>query len=187
VSESYLLILGDRRAIAWVLKEQRMAFPARSRAEVDRLAIGDQLLIYTTRGAYRNPTRDRRRVIGTATVVSAVERLDDLVEFGGRHFPHGCRLLVESLVPRGAGVELQPLVERLDAFPDSKTWSIRLRRPLLRLPAQDAALLGSRLAPLAGSRSDHLDGYLAQNRPPMSPKVARAPDRLQPASCRLDR
>jgi hypothetical protein len=40
VGESYLLILGDRQAIAWVLREQRMAFPATSRAEVSRLAVG---------------------------------------------------------------------------------------------------------------------------------------------------
>jgi hypothetical protein len=187
VSESYLLILGDRQAIAWVLREQRMAFPATSRAEVNRLAVGDELLIYTTRGAYRNPTRDRGRVIGTTTVTSAVKRLDDPVEFGGRVFPHGCDLLVESLVPWGAGVELQPLVERLDAFPDPKAWSIRLRRPLLRLPAQDAALLRSRLASQAGSRLDHLDGYLAHDRPPMPQKAALAqPDRPQRAPNPVD-
>jgi hypothetical protein len=166
------VILGDRQAIAWVLREQRMAFPATSRAEVNRLAVGDELLIYTTRGAYRNPTRDRGRVIGTATVTSAVERLDDPVEFGGRIFSRDCDLLVESLAPWGDGAELQPLVERLDAFPDQKAWSIRLRRPLLRLPAQDAVLLRSRLTSLAGSRSDHLDGYLAHDRPPMLQKAA---------------
>jgi hypothetical protein len=179
VSGSYLLILGDRQGIAWVLREQRMAFPARSRVEVNRLAVGDELLIYTTRGAYRKPTRDRGRVIGTATVTSAVERLDDPVEFGGRSFPHGCDLLVESLVAWGGGVELQPLIDRLAAFPNSKTWSIQLRRPLLRLPAQDAALLRSRLAPEADSRSDHLDGYLAHDHPPM-------PHRSQPASTHHD-
>jgi hypothetical protein len=182
VSESYLLILGDRQAIAWVLREQRMAFPATSRAEVNRLAVGDELLIYTTRGAYRNPTRDRGRVIGTATVTSAVERLDDPVEFGGRTFSRGCDLLVESLAPWGEGVELQPLVERLDSFPVPKAWSIRLRRPLLRLPAQDAVLLRSRLTSQVGSRSDHMDGYLAHDRPPTPQKATPAPpDRPQPA------
>jgi hypothetical protein len=180
VSESYLLILGDRQAIAWVLREQRMAFPARSRAEVNRLAVGDELLIYTTRGAYRNPRRDRGRVIGTATVTSAVEWLDDPVEFGGRSFPRGSDLLVESLVAWGGGVELQSLIDRLDAFPNSKAWSIQLRRPLLRLPAQDAALLRFRLAPEADSRSDHLDGYLAHDRPPI-------PHRSQSASIHHDR
>lgn len=167
MSESYLLILGDRQAIAWVLREQRMAFPTTSRAEVNRLAVGDELLIYTTRGAYRNPTRDRGRVIGTATVASPVERLDVPVEFGGREFPRECAIAVESLVPWGQGVELQPLVDRLAAFPNAKAWSIQLRRPLLRLPRGDAQLIGERLRTQAGDRREYLDGYLAHDRPPL--------------------
>jgi hypothetical protein len=168
VSESYLLILGDRQAIAWVLREQRMAFPTTSRAEVNRLAVGDELLIYTTRGAYRNPTRDRGRVIGMATVASAVEELDTPVEFGGREFPRGCEIAVESLTPWGEGVELQPLVERLAAFPNPKAWSIQLRRPLLHLHRRDAALIGKMVRARAGHRLEHLDGYLAHDRPATS-------------------
>jgi hypothetical protein len=167
VSESYLLILGDRQAIAWVLREQRMAFPATSRAEVNRLAVGDELLIYTTRGAYRNPTRDRGRVIGTASVASAVEQLDAPVEFGGREFPRGCAITVTSLVPWGDGVELQPLVDRLAAFPNPRAWSIQLRRPLLHLPRRDAELIGERLTARAGEHGEHLDGYLIHDRPPL--------------------
>lgn len=63
---SYLVILGDREAIGWVLREQRMAFPATPRAEVAALASGDRLYLYATRGAWRNPTRDRGRIIATA-------------------------------------------------------------------------------------------------------------------------
>ncbi|MGW3246560.1 hypothetical protein [Streptomyces sp. NPDC001070] len=47
---SYLLILGKREAVAWVLRERRMAFPPGRRVEVTRLEPGDELLIYTTRG-----------------------------------------------------------------------------------------------------------------------------------------
>lgn len=97
MSESYLLILWDRDAIAWVLGKERMAFPATARAEVDRLTEGDELLIYATRGAFGNPTRDRGRVIGRAVVTSAVSVLDEPVRFGERTYPRGCDLRVESL------------------------------------------------------------------------------------------
>src|SRR5262245_1603920 len=86
VSRSYLLILGDRDAIAWVLREQRMAFPATPRAELASLAVDDRLLLYATRSAWGNPTRDRGRVIGRATVRSAVRALDEPLEIAGRSF-----------------------------------------------------------------------------------------------------
>jgi hypothetical protein len=168
VTESYLLILGDRQAIAWVLREQRMAFPPTAHAEVNRLAVGDELLIYTTRGAFRNPTRHRGRVIGCAAVTSNVERLDPPVEFGGREFPRGCRIDVCSLAPWGQGVELQPLVEQLAAFPNSKAWSTYLRRPLLHLPESDAAILKDRLKERTGHRMENLHQYLVYDRPPLT-------------------
>lgn len=170
VTRSYLLILGERQAIAWVLREQRMAFPATARPEVAELRPGDELLVYTTRGAYRNPTRDRGRVVGRAVVTSQVRTLAEPVEIAGRSYPTGCGLRVDRLAPWGSGVELQPLVSELAAFPDPASWSIMLRRALLRLPESDAALLRDRLDPLTGTREEHLSGYLAHDRPP-APQV----------------
>lgn len=57
------------------------------------------------------------------------------------------------------GEELRPLVARLEAFPDVRSWSVRLRRPLLRLPQADAGLLRDALRPPAGSLPANLDGY----------------------------
>jgi len=67
MSAAYLLVLGDREAIAWVLREQRMAFPRTPRAEVAAAAPGDRLYLYSPRGAWHNPTHDRGRVIGDCT------------------------------------------------------------------------------------------------------------------------
>lgn len=143
---AYLLILGDREAIAWVLREQRMAFPGTPRSEVAALAPGDDLYLYSTRGAWRNPTRDRGRVIGKARVTSAVTAFDEPLEIAGRQFLSGCALRLESLVPYPQGMELQPLVEKLAAFPKPEAWSIYLRRALLRLPSADARLLAASCA-----------------------------------------
>jgi len=159
VSRAYLVILGDRDAIAWVLREQRMAFPATPRAEVAALAAGDRLFLYATRGAWRNPTRDRGRIIGTAVARTAARTLDEPVEIGGRRFVSGCELEIDGLVPYPGGLELQPLVERLAAFPKPAAWSIYLRRALLALPAEDAALLERLLAPLVTTRAAALASY----------------------------
>ncbi|MGC5021227.1 hypothetical protein [Micromonospora sp. DT47] len=157
--QSYLVILGHRDAIGWVLREERMAFPSTPRAEVAALREGDRLFLYATRGAWLNPTRDRGRIIGLARVRSAVRSFDDPIEIAARPFVSGCDLAIEGLVPYPGGLELQPLVERLDAFPKPQAWSIYLRRVLLRLSDADADTLLAGVTPHLVPRCEALGTY----------------------------
>ncbi|PRX50857.1 hypothetical protein B0I33_1018 [Prauserella shujinwangii] len=142
----YLLVIGDREALGWVLTEQRMAFPGFGRTEVRALTSGDTLLLYTTRGCFKNPTRDRGRVIAAGTARTAVATLEQPVEIAGRSYPVGCHVEFSTATPWPGGVELGPLVDELDTFADlGRSWSIRLRRPLVRLTDRDAGLLHRRL------------------------------------------
>ena len=158
---AHLLVISERDALAWVLAHQRMAFPRRRLFEAAQAAPGDSFLLYTTRGCFHNARRDRGRVIGEATVASAVEPLAEPVEIAGRTFTLGCDLKPCSLASLHRGVELAPLVPHLGAFPDPTMWSVRLRRTVMPLPPADARLLRDRLRPLAGDPADHLDDYLA--------------------------
>ncbi|MAS04593.1 MAG: hypothetical protein CL534_07855 [Ahrensia sp.] len=139
---SYLLIIANREALGWILTEGRMAFPNERRAEVRSLKAGDELFLYTTRGAFKKPARDRGRIIGTARVASQVVRLEEAVAFDNREYPVGCKLEIGPLAPFGHGVELAPLIPQLSTFDGvGKVWSIKLRRPLVRITADDSALL----------------------------------------------
>ncbi|MGQ0467690.1 MAG: hypothetical protein ACT4QG_20525 [Sporichthyaceae bacterium] len=157
---TYLLVIGDRAALGWILSSEQMAFPPTSRSEVRELNVGDQLLVYTTRGCFGNPTRDRGRVIGTAVVMSPVRNLQDPVVFGARTFPQGCGISVTGLVAMRDGVVLADHVARLAAFPNPKSWAVRLRRPLLRLPDGDARFLTREVEPMLRPRVDVLEPYL---------------------------
>jgi hypothetical protein len=121
------LVIGERAALAWFPSEQRMAFPPNREAEAMALQPDDVLLLYTTRGRFHNPTRDRGRVIGEARIASRVERLAEPVRFDSREYTTGCALTLERLVPLGTGVGLASLVPRLAAFPDPASWSVRMR------------------------------------------------------------
>lgn len=165
MSGSYLVVLGERDAIRWVLHEQRMAFPATPRADVARLAPGDHLFLYATRGAWHCPTRDRGRVIGAATAVTAVRRLDQPIEIAKRKFHSVCNLQIDGVVPYPGGLELRPLVERLDAFPKPHAWSIYLRRALLRLSDEDRAILDQGLRSLVVPREQALPTYPSTRTP----------------------
>lgn len=156
-----MLVIGDREALGWVLTAQRMAFPAANRDEVRALAPGDTLLLYTTRGCFKNPTRDRGRVISAGTARTAVAALDEPVSIAGREFTAGCEVEFDRATPWPAGVELGPLVPQLDTFADvGENWSIRLRRPLVRLTDRDGDLIRNHLAALEPQPlNDVLDDY----------------------------
>ena len=153
-------MIGDREPLAWILTDERMAFSYGN----SRTAEGDRLFLYTTRGCFRNPGRDRGRVIGEAVVASSVTLLPQSVVFGGRSFPFGCDLRISGLAARDAGLELREMVDRLHRFPDPRTWSAQLRRVLVPLDAHDAAILRASLAPLMRAPHIHRAGYLDQAR-----------------------
>ncbi|MFJ8136046.1 hypothetical protein [Streptomyces sp. NPDC096013] len=147
-SATHLLIISDHEPLSWVLENQRMAFPAGRTQQSFALGKGDELLLYTTRGCFGNPTRDFGRVMGLATITSDVQTLDEPVAFRDRRFTEGCRLRVHGLAPFREGVVLRDLVKDLQVFPDSGSWSVRMRRASLRLPDADTALLKRELQPL---------------------------------------
>lgn len=157
-----MIIIGERDALAWILTNERMAFPDYRAREVADLKRGDELFLYTTRGCFHNPGRDRGRIIGVAKAASEVERLEPPLEVAGRSFGIGCRLTVRSLAPDGRGVELSPLVPQLDGFPNKTGWAPRLRRPLVPLSKRDAALLRRRLQRVADSPKSAVKEYVAR-------------------------
>jgi hypothetical protein len=157
---SHLLILGDMDALAWVLRKERMAFQRRRANDVARVAVGDRLFLYTTRGCFHNPTRDRGRVIGIARVTSPVKTLTQSVVVMGREFHLGCTFDLLALAPRHEGVVLAELVARLAVFPNKRAWSARMRRPLLSLPTPDANLIERKLDQFVQHPRETLDGYL---------------------------
>jgi hypothetical protein len=162
---SYLLIIGERVALAWILGQSRMAFPPTRRAEVDRLAIGDELFLTTTRGCFHNPSRDRTRIIGRASVESEVLPLQQHIEIAGRRFAASCDIALHSLAPYRGGVELAPLVSDIECLRDSTAWGMRLRRPLLELSASDRVLVNQRLQQIALRAADALPDYLTRIEP----------------------
>jgi hypothetical protein len=129
---SYLLPIADREPLIWILRERKTAFPLYRRRDAEALTKGDLLLLYTTRGCFHNPTRDRGRVIGTASVKRRVRELAEPVRFGAREFPIGVDLAFQALVPRNEGVELAPIVADLPkTFAKPAAWSATLRRALV--------------------------------------------------------
>ena len=154
----FLLVISDRDALGWILTEQRMAFAPSRIDAIDTLTAGNRLVLYTTRGCFRNPTRDRGRVIGTATATSQVHELGTAVTFRDRAYTRGCTLRIERLAPVDRGPELAGIVGTLGTFPES--WRIHIRRTLIPLDERDFMTLEQSLASIDTGREAALPTYL---------------------------
>lgn len=152
-----LLVVSDREPLAWLLHQERFAIPE-SRA-TSGPAPGTTLLIYTTRGCYRNPTRDRGLVMGIATVTSDLARLEHPMTFRGRHYAAGFHLELNGVAPPHRGVDLGALAGSLEALPDRATWSARLRRSVVPLTDRDAQIITQSLTPLLRPIAEQLPEY----------------------------
>lgn len=161
-TKAHLAVLGEREGIVWVLRNQRIAFPApRYASRRPELRKGDIVYLYTTRGAFRNPTRDQGRVVGRAVVTRGTEVLTEPVVLADREFPYEARIRVGALAPFGAGVPLRDYVARLECMPKPEKWFAYLRRSLVPLTEADAQLLEDLVSSVAGSRTENLGSYEA--------------------------
>lgn len=155
-----MLVLADERALAWVLKEESMAFASRLRNHLRQLEAGDSLLLYTTSRCFRPQLPGQ--FIGTATALTAVAPRSRALTIAERRFELGCELRVEQLTPLGQGLPLAPLVRYLDAFPDTEGWRFSLMRSLVPLPEGDAAFILEALQSRLQSPESVMSEYLAR-------------------------
>ncbi len=144
---AYLIPIAEREPLRWIVTEQRTAFSTHRRREAEALHVGDRVFLYSTRGCFHNPTRDRGRVFGLASVAAEARATATSVEFDGRAYPIAVDLEIEALAPPRGGLELAPLVPHLRrTFPAPTTWSARMRRALVPLDEADAETIADLLA-----------------------------------------
>ncbi len=157
---AYIHPVSDREPLAWIVQGERTAFSEGRRAEAEALEPDDTLFLYATRGAFRNPTRDRGRVMGRAAVRGRARRAPEPIGSGDRTFPFEVELSIELLCPPREGVELAPLVRELaETFPDPRSWSVRLRRALVPLAPADAERIDRLLEAVALPYREVRDEY----------------------------
>lgn len=107
-SRRWIWIFGEVAGLRWVVDNQQMAFPPASRARARRIRAGDRAVLYTSRGAFHNPTRDEARLAGLATVTGAC-KLSEEIEIAGREFTWACPITVDVLLPERQGPSVRAL------------------------------------------------------------------------------
>lgn len=140
---AWLFVLGNNEAKDWVVANKTMAF--RDHIRATRLVKGDRFVLYTTRGCYNNPTRDRAQVIGTGTITSDLRR--DPVVVNGETFTQSVTLRFDAEpLGRADGVDFVSLVPELGFIRKKKSWMAYVRKALVPLPDEDFERLAAALA-----------------------------------------
>lgn len=138
---AWLWVFGDIEGLRWVARRQRMAFADHADRDVARMRPGDRAVLYLTRGAFHNPTRDRARLAGLATVTGAPHRRRATI--AGREFTWQVPIRIDLLLPERAGPEVAPLAPQLSFVRRPEVWGQYFRRSPRPLTDTDFALLAA--------------------------------------------
>jgi hypothetical protein len=107
-------------------------------------------------GCFKNPTRDRARIIGKATALTDLRTDDNPGKFGDRAFPLEVDVRIESLAPVGEGIAFASLVPRLSSIPKPENWPVYVRRSALVLTKEDSKRSDKLLSPYVGKPNDNI-------------------------------
>jgi len=122
----------------WVIDHGRMAVGSRVKSLPER---GDRLVLYASRGAFHNPTRDRARVIGLGITKSAPQNRPVVV--AGSPYERSFGIEVDQLAEPREGLDFVSLVPRLDFIVKKESWGGALRRPVVRINERDYKTIAS--------------------------------------------
>jgi hypothetical protein len=109
----------------------------RDTTRVPSVEVGDFFAIYTTRGAFHNPTRDQSQIVALGQFASQVQRravtIDDFV------YSRSCKLRVTAELEPRHGLPFRPLINQLNFIQNKKGWASTMRRTLVPVGPEDYA------------------------------------------------
>lgn len=136
----WVWVFGEIDGLRWVLREKRMAFAEHVRTRARRIQAGDRAVLYVSRGAHHNPTRDRSRLRGLVTVTSDCQD-GKAVRIANRDFTMTCEIKPELLHPERSGPEVRELVEDLDVVRRTDVWGQYFRNSPIEVSSEDFSRL----------------------------------------------
>ena len=158
----WIWVFGSIEALRWVLKTKRMAFSDSQARVAKRTQKGDQVVLYVTRGAFNNPTRDRARLAGLVEVASTARKGKVLTLPGARKAERSYSLFVPfrpiALLPERSGPEVQPLVGKLERINKPQVWGHYFRQSPIEISEHDFGVLRDAVIAWRGVKNQKLEG-----------------------------
>jgi hypothetical protein len=135
-------VFGEIEGLRWVLEQGRMAFPDAAGTRIRTVAAGDRAILYLTRGAFHNPTRDVSHLGGIVRVTSE-PRMGKAVTIADRDFVWFVGIEPEIVLPEHQGPEVRLLAATLERVKRPDVWGQYFRTTPIEVSATDFATLES--------------------------------------------
>ncbi len=138
---AWLIVIGYRAALEWVLDNGRMAF--RETVATDTIAQGDLFAIYATQRALADWKRvpQESRIVALGTIGSKVSA--DLRTVADMPLHKSCDLRIKYRLPLDEGILFRPLIPQLSFIKSKETWAGYLHRTLVPLPDRDFRVIST--------------------------------------------
>ena len=133
----WVWVFGEITALHWVVEHEQMLFAEHQKRRLTPMRVGDRAVLYTTRGAFHNPTRDEARLVGLATVQASPAHQEHPVMVGDREFTWACPVSIDLLHPERTGASVRNLVPTLDLVKKPPPWSSYFRQSPIRIGRAD--------------------------------------------------
>lgn len=143
---NWVWVFGAISAFDTVVANKRMGFPVRAARRVALMGKGDQAILYLTRGAFRNPTRDRSRVAAAVTLSQSPG--SETVTIGEQEYPYSVPFKIERLIGqdvRNAAPAVEPVVGKLELVRRPEVWGQYFRNTPIQISDQDFTVLARML------------------------------------------
>jgi hypothetical protein len=125
-----------------------MAFTSSAAPLLQQMSAGDRAVLYVTRGAVHNPTRDIARLAGLVTVDGQSAHRRPVV-IAGRQFIWQLPIRIEVALPERDGPPVQPLVDHLSFVHKTSAWGQYFRNSPKPINADDFAVLAGAIRSFA--------------------------------------
>lgn len=136
----WVWVFGDIAGLRWVTEHKKMAFPQSATPRARQIRRDDRAVLYTSRSAYNNPSRDEARLTGVATVTGPCEPID-AVKIGGREFTWACPITLDLLLPDRHGPSVRELAGQLQLVKHPQFWGGYFRNSPVEIGHHDWAVL----------------------------------------------
>jgi len=136
----WVWVFGDVEGLRWVLQNRRMAFTGASGRRASSMKKNDDAILYVSRGAFHNPTRDYTRLAGYARILGT-PRAGSPVSIAGREYCVFVDIKPVRVLPEREGPEVRHLARRLQRVKRPEVWGQYFRGGPLRLSERDFRIL----------------------------------------------